>query len=512
MRCDGGLVEDVEHAHEARADLGGQADALRLAAGERRRRAREREVVEADVDEEAQARHDLLDHGAGDEALPVVELERLEERERVLAREVADLVDRLAAHRDGQDLGLQARAVACVARDLADVLLEVGAHGLGRGLLVLVEEHLAHAREGGEPARVAPIARVVLDLDLLVPQAAEQGLAGFLRQIAPRGLVGHADVLARRGEDLRPVVRVAEEAAEDAARNGQGRVLDQSRGVHDLAEAQAVAVGAGAVRSVEREVARLQVVHGVAVLRAGERERVLEQLARHALRVVTVGKKPEPHLALRELGGLFHALGDAPERVLAHHDAVDDDLDGVLDVLLELDVLVELADLAVHADAAEALALEVLEELRVLALAPEDHRREHEGASALRVREDLVRHLVGGLALDHAAALGAVRGAHARIEQAQVIVDLGHGAHGGAGVAGRGLLVNGDGGAEAVDGVEVGLVHLAQKLARIAGKGLDVAALALGVDGVEGKARLARAGKPRDDDELVARDVDVDVL
>ena len=102
--------------------------------------------------------------------------------------------------------------------------------------------------------------------------------------------------------------------------------------------------------------------------------------------------------------------------------------------------------------------------------------------------------------------------AHAGVQQAQVIVDLGHGAHGGAGVTGRGLLVNGDGGAEAVDGVEVGLVHLAQKLARIAGKGLDVAALALGVDGVEGKARLARAGKPRDDDELVARDVDVDVL
>ena len=48
------LVEDVEHADEARADLRREPDALRLAAGERLGRAAEREVVEPDVDEEAQ--------------------------------------------------------------------------------------------------------------------------------------------------------------------------------------------------------------------------------------------------------------------------------------------------------------------------------------------------------------------------------------------------------------------------------------------------------------------------
>ncbi len=42
VQADGGLVEDVEHADERRADLRGQADALRLAAGERRGGAVER--------------------------------------------------------------------------------------------------------------------------------------------------------------------------------------------------------------------------------------------------------------------------------------------------------------------------------------------------------------------------------------------------------------------------------------------------------------------------------------
>ena len=50
VQADRRLVENVEHADQAAADLAGQADALRFAAGERRGRAVEREVFEADVD------------------------------------------------------------------------------------------------------------------------------------------------------------------------------------------------------------------------------------------------------------------------------------------------------------------------------------------------------------------------------------------------------------------------------------------------------------------------------
>ena len=60
------LVEDVEHADQAGADLGGQPDALRLAAGQRARRALEGEVVEPDVEQEAEPRVDLLEHPLGD--------------------------------------------------------------------------------------------------------------------------------------------------------------------------------------------------------------------------------------------------------------------------------------------------------------------------------------------------------------------------------------------------------------------------------------------------------------
>ena len=60
VQADRGLVQHVEHAGEARADLRGEADALALAAGEGAGAAGEREIVEADVDQELQPVADFL--------------------------------------------------------------------------------------------------------------------------------------------------------------------------------------------------------------------------------------------------------------------------------------------------------------------------------------------------------------------------------------------------------------------------------------------------------------------
>ncbi len=61
MQADCGLVQDVAHAAQVRTELRGEADALRLAAGKRRRRAIERKVGEADLAEERETRAQLRD-------------------------------------------------------------------------------------------------------------------------------------------------------------------------------------------------------------------------------------------------------------------------------------------------------------------------------------------------------------------------------------------------------------------------------------------------------------------
>ena len=56
VQTDRGLVEDVEDTDQLRADLRRQAQALRLAARQRRRGAVELQVADADVVEEGQPR------------------------------------------------------------------------------------------------------------------------------------------------------------------------------------------------------------------------------------------------------------------------------------------------------------------------------------------------------------------------------------------------------------------------------------------------------------------------
>ena len=100
----------------------------------------------------------------------------------------------------------------------------------------------------------------------------------------------------------------------------------------------------------------------------------------------------------------------------------------------------------------------------------------------------------------------------AREQHAQVVVDLGDRADGRPRVAVGRLLVDRHRRRQALDEVDVGLVHLPEELPGVRRQRLDVAALALGEDRVEGQARLARPGQPGEHDQRVAREVEGDVL
>ena len=66
VQADRRLVENVEHAHQAAADLPGQADPLHFAAGERGGGAVQREIIEAHVLEEPQPAANFLQRFGGD--------------------------------------------------------------------------------------------------------------------------------------------------------------------------------------------------------------------------------------------------------------------------------------------------------------------------------------------------------------------------------------------------------------------------------------------------------------
>ena len=227
-----------------------------------------------------------------------------------------------------------------------------------------------------------------------------------------------------------------------------------------------------------------------------------------------LGARPDVH-ADQTIGDAQRGLDrlrDTPAHGCLGGQAVDDDVDVVLRVLRERDLLGEVADLSVDARAHETLAAVVLELLAVLALPISHHRREDLDAGALCQREDPIGHLLHGLARDGTVAPVAVGLSDPGVEEPQVVVDLGGGSDRGARVLAHGLLLDRDGGRQTLDGVDVGLGHLLEKLARVGGERLDVAPLALGVEGVEGEGGLARSGEAGDDDQAIARNPEVQIL
>lgn len=510
VQPDGRLVQDVEHADESGADLGGQPDALGLAAGERAGRAVEREVVQADVDQEPQPLVDLLEDALGDLLVPGLELQLAEEVGAVADRHRGDLGDGPAHDRDREDDRLEPGAFTGRAGHLAHVALEALAARVALSLAVPPLDEVDRALEGGHVDALAAVPVAVADLDLRLV-AVQQGLAGALRQSRERDVRAEAEGVCE-GVDLavEVVLGVSVRPGVDRALVERlVRVGDDQLGVDLHARADAGALGAGAEGRVEGEGAGLELLEGQVVVRA------VEVLGEHALALgVVLGEVDEvehDHAAGQAEGGL-DGVREAALGTVLDGEAVDDHLDGVLLLLLQRGRAGELDRLAVHTGAGVALGLQVGEEVDELALALAHQRREHLEPAALRQFEHPVDDGLGRLAGDGPAALGAVRLADAREEQPEVVVDLRDGADRGARVAGGRLLVDGDGRGEALDEVDVRLVHLAEELPRVGGQRLDVTPLPLGEDGVEGKRGLARTRQAREDDERVPGQVERDVL
>ena len=186
----------------------------------------------------------------------------------------------------------------------------------------------------------------------------------------------------------------------------EGRVGDDQLGVDHPLEAEAVAAVAGAVGRVEGEDPRLQLGDRGAAVEAGE---LLGEDQRLGLRVVDHLDLDQPG---GEPGGGLDRLREAPAQVRFHHQPVDDDRDVVFVLLVEDDLLVEPAQLAVDLGPRVALEPHLLEQFPVLAFAPAHDRRHHHEFGPVLDRHQPVDDLLLRLAGDRLAAVGAVR--HAR--------------------------------------------------------------------------------------------------
>ena len=216
--------------------------------------------------------------------------------------------------------------------------------------------------------------------------------------------------------------------------------------------------------------------------------------------------------AVSALEGCAQGIGQPFLNAITGHQTVHHHLNAVQVVLVELDVVGKLTHLTVHTHPGKAFSGQATNQFAVGALFATHHWGQQLITGALWQGADLINHLIDGLRPNRAITLRAVGLPGPAIEKAQIVLNFGDRAHRGAGVMARGFLINRDGGRQALDGINIGLINLAQKLTRISRETLDIAALAFSKDRVERERTLAATAHPREHHHLVARDGDINVL
>ena len=99
VQADGGLIQNIQHAHQRRTDLGSQPDPLALAAGKGSRRPGQGQVAQSHIRQELQAGLDLLDDLLGHHGHTALQTEIFHKFQLVPDAHAAEVHNADAAHR-----------------------------------------------------------------------------------------------------------------------------------------------------------------------------------------------------------------------------------------------------------------------------------------------------------------------------------------------------------------------------------------------------------------------------
>ena len=252
---------------------------------------------------------------------------------------------------------------------------------------------------------------------------------------------------------------LAPPAHDGAVVDAQTRVGHYETLVDAHGSAKPLAGGARSHRRVERE----HHVGGLLECQAVGLEAVAE-FVEHA-----AGVKAQETGAVALVESRFDTVAEAVEeaRLRTHSQAVDHKADATgLDkrLLFGLGALQEFVDglhRSVYVDARSALLPQQQQLVGHRAVGPAHERRQQREARARGIGQREPDHVLDALLLDLKARYGRDGLAHPRIEHAQIVVDAGSRAHGGARIAGGDLLLDGNGRRKMANEVDFRLLHTA---------------------------------------------------
>ena len=163
-------------------------------------------------------------------------------------------------------------------------------------------------------------------------------------------------------------------------------------------------------------------------------------------------------------------------------------------ITVEIDFIIQRIDRSVHTGAHKAGLTNFLEDRLISSFASTHDRRENQNSACIGKRFDGIHNFLRGLLHHFSPTNWTMRNSGARVKQAEVIIDFGHGSHCRARIVRRAFLVNGYCRRESVNVIHIGLIHLTEELTRIRRKRFNIASLTFSKDGVECQRGFARTG------------------
>ena len=186
VQTNGRFIEHIKYTGQTGTNLRSQTDALCLAARKRGCAAIQGQVIQTDVQKEAQPSLGFLEYRTGNDFLAVSQHQRVQEFRGILNRKRTQSRNGLLtmssrSQADSQDLRLQARAFTGAARHAAGVLQQAVFLGLRIGRFQLAVNETGRALKRRGPIALAPVAVLVPNLHLLV-RAIDERVALLLGQ------------------------------------------------------------------------------------------------------------------------------------------------------------------------------------------------------------------------------------------------------------------------------------------------------------------------------------------
>jgi len=228
-------------------------------------------------------------------------------------------------------------------------------------------------------------------------------------------------------------------------------VGDHLRRIEIVAVSEAVALGTRSIHTVEGERARLQLRYADAAIRASEL---------FGVKLLIAADHGHLHQASSQLHRQAYRHFEAMLDARLHQQPVNHHFDGVVLALIEVEVVIQIHQLAVDAGAGIAVLEQRLHLFLEFAFASADDRRQHHYTILRRERHHALHDLLGRLAADGASAFGTMGNADGSEQEAKIVVDLGDGAHGRARAAAGGLLLDRDGWAKSINCINIRAFHL----------------------------------------------------